>query len=122
MQKGLLQPNFLFSLHILEGKSLAGVYSCGYYEVSIALNHRVNELLVGLVSAIKSANQRVDEERQRLSRIASIKANTGPSLEGESRPTQECCFNEKARGRRRYPRLGKTIRRFFSKHFSMNGA
>lgn len=57
----------------LEGKNLASVYSCGFFEVSIALNHRVNDLLVNMVSAIKVANQRVNEERLRLSRIASIK-------------------------------------------------
>ncbi|KAL7056567.1 hypothetical protein AAHC03_020643 [Spirometra sp. Aus1] len=94
-----------------EGRNLANVYSCGFYEVSISLNHRVNELLVGLVSAIKSANQRVQEERQRLSRIASLKANTRKSLV----PTLDSASDSISGSKRRH--ISHNIRRFFQKYF-----
>ena len=100
---------------LVEGKHLASVYSCGFYEVSISLNHLVNELLVGLVSAIKAANQQVAEERQRLSRIASIKADPSEpsdSLEGAS------TIKKKFQRKRNY---SKSIRHFIKKHFSLNG-
>uniref|UniRef100_A0A0X3NUQ9 GTP-binding protein GEM n=1 Tax=Schistocephalus solidus TaxID=70667 RepID=A0A0X3NUQ9_SCHSO len=94
-----------------EGKNLANVYSCGFYEVSISLNHRVNELLVGLVSAIKSANQRVQEERQRLSRIASLKANQRKSLVPSFESPSSGINGSKHRHMRH------NIRRFFQKYF-----
>ncbi|EUB55299.1 GTP-binding protein RAD [Echinococcus granulosus] len=93
-----------------EGKHLASVYSCDFYEVSISLNHRVNELLVGLVSAIKAANQHVNEERQRLSRIASLK---GDPSEASSSHEHRTSMKQKLKYPRRYSSVGKSIRHFF---------
>ncbi|VDK45285.1 unnamed protein product [Taenia asiatica] len=103
---------------MLEGKHLASVYSCDFYEVSISLNHQVNELLVGLVSAIKAANQHVNEERQRLSRIASLK---GDPSEASSSHEHRTSIKQKLQHSRRYSNMGKSIRHFFKKHFSLNG-
>ncbi|VDM35584.1 unnamed protein product [Hydatigera taeniaeformis] len=127
-----------------EGKHLAAVYSCDFYEVSISLNHQVNELLVGLVSAIKAANQHVNEERQRLSRIASLKgdacettastttttttataaATTAAAFASSSFSTSRehrASIKQKLQHSRRYSNMGKSIRHFFKKHFSLNG-
>ncbi|KAM3183194.1 hypothetical protein ACTXT7_010816 [Hymenolepis weldensis] len=101
-----------------KGKHLASVYSCGFYEVSISLNHQVNELLVGLVSAIKAANERVNEERQRLSRIASIKTDhPDPTYSHERSGSFKQNFDQP----RRYSSMSKSIKHFFKKHFSLNG-
>ncbi|VDD80171.1 unnamed protein product [Mesocestoides corti] len=106
------------SVSLDEGKHLASVYSCGFYEVSIALNHQVNELLVGLVWAIKAANQHVEEERERLSRIASIKTDAG---DGSSSHERTSSLKNKIPFPRHHSGMGKAIKRFFKKHFSVNG-
>ncbi|CAH8581887.1 unnamed protein product [Dicrocoelium dendriticum] len=55
-----------------EGKNLAAVYSCPFYEISTSLNHRVDEVLVGIIVAIQERRLEVNRERNRLERMASI--------------------------------------------------
>ncbi|CAH8593671.1 unnamed protein product [Heterobilharzia americana] len=52
-----------------DGKNLAQIYSCSFYEISTSLNHRVNDLLVGILIAIKEQQQNVQRERERLDRM-----------------------------------------------------
>ncbi|KAA3679083.1 Rad and Gem related GTP binding protein 1 [Paragonimus westermani] len=58
-----------------EGRNLATIYSCPYYEISTALNHRVDELLVGTVMTIQERRRLVDKERDRLERMANCSGN-----------------------------------------------
>ncbi|XP_035216166.1 GTP-binding protein GEM-like, partial [Stegodyphus dumicola] len=46
---------------IEEGKSIACSYECKFIETSAAINHNVDELLVGLVSQIRLKNRQKDE-------------------------------------------------------------
>ncbi|GAA50169.1 meiosis-specific cyclin Rem1 [Clonorchis sinensis] len=58
------------AVSVEEGKNLAAVYNCPFYEISTSLNHRVDELLVGIVIAIQERRREVDKERDRLEKMA----------------------------------------------------
>ncbi|TGZ74674.1 hypothetical protein CRM22_000815 [Opisthorchis felineus] len=58
------------AVSVEEGKNLATVYHCPFYEISTSLNHRVDELLVGIVIAIQERRREVDKERDRLEKMA----------------------------------------------------
>ncbi|TPP60523.1 GTP-binding protein GEM [Fasciola gigantica] len=68
-----------------EAKNLADIYSCLFYEISTALNHRVDELLVGIIEEIKRRRLEVDRERDRLDRMASTKKRVSSSHSGHRR-------------------------------------
>ena len=42
-----------FKIHIIDARSLAKSYDCKYVEVSAALDHNVDTLLVGIVQQIR---------------------------------------------------------------------
>ncbi|CAH8544526.1 unnamed protein product [Schistosoma turkestanicum] len=52
-----------------DGKNLAQIYSCSFYEISTSINHRVDDLLVGILIAIKEQQKTVQRERARLDRM-----------------------------------------------------
>ncbi|CAH8291104.1 unnamed protein product, partial [Schistosoma haematobium] len=52
-----------------DGKNLAQIYSCNYYEISTSINHRVDDLLVGILISIKEQQKNVQKERERLDRM-----------------------------------------------------
>ena len=42
-----------FNIHIIDARSLATSYNCKYVEVSAALDHNVDTLLVGIIQQIR---------------------------------------------------------------------
>lgn len=89
-----------------EAKNLAEIYSCQFYEISTALNHRVDELLVGIIAEIKERHLEVDRERDRLDRMATTKKRGSSSHPGHRRSFV-------------LPKsTANSVVKFFQKHFS----
>ncbi|RTG85882.1 uncharacterized protein DC041_0006006 [Schistosoma bovis] len=61
--------SFYTARKIIDGKNLAQIYSCNYYEISTSINHRVDDLLVGILISIKEQQKNVQKERERLDRM-----------------------------------------------------
>ena len=57
-----------------EGKSIAYSYECKFIETSAAINHNVDELLVGVVSQIKLKTKQKEEGLRQNKNCASPKA------------------------------------------------
>ena len=57
-----------YEFGFLEGKSLAIIYGCKYMEVSTSLNHRVDDLLVSIVTEMRHKQHKVEKEKMKLDR------------------------------------------------------
>ncbi|VDP67236.1 unnamed protein product [Echinostoma caproni] len=68
-----------------EGKNLAAVYSCPFYEISTSLNHRVDELLVGIITEIEARHMELEKERDRLDKMATTNKRGSTSHPGHRR-------------------------------------
>ncbi|KAL3320518.1 hypothetical protein Ciccas_000817 [Cichlidogyrus casuarinus] len=96
-----------------DGRNLAEVYTCDFYEISVTLNHHVNELLVGLITAMEAGQERVEKERDRLAvRMASISMGSGENS-GARRGSIINQINaiKNSHG-------GTAVSKFFKKHFA----
>ncbi|CAH8631854.1 unnamed protein product [Schistosoma rodhaini] len=60
-----------------DGKNLAQIYSCSFYEISTSINHRVDDLLVGILIAIKEQQKNVQKERERYDRMIELHKKGG---------------------------------------------
>ncbi|TNN08915.1 GTP-binding protein [Schistosoma japonicum] len=88
-----------------DGKNLAQIYSCSFYEISTSINHRVDDLLVGILIAIKEQQKTVQRERERLDRMVTQRKSMHTSPKHKNSITA-------------LKTPANTVVKFFRKHFS----
>nr|CAH8864670.1 unnamed protein product [Trichobilharzia regenti] len=88
-----------------DGKNLAQIYSCSFHEISTTLNHRVNDLLVGILIAIHEQQRNVQKERARLDRMAQQRKSSQGSPKHKSSITA-------------LKSPANSVMKFFRKHFT----
>lgn len=80
-------PSCIFSQQLLpstEGKSIACSYECKFIETSAAINHNVDELLVGMVSQIRLKSRQKEELNNRPPMKQLASPSTSPFKKGGS--------------------------------------
>ncbi|XP_049834419.1 GTP-binding protein Rit2 [Schistocerca gregaria] len=81
-----------------EGKSMATSYDCKFIETSVAINHNVDELLVGLLTQIRLKRENPERARDLLRKRSSRRSPAGGSTGGGG--AASCGTNKPYRGAR----------------------
>ncbi|XP_047002723.1 uncharacterized protein LOC124620098 [Schistocerca americana] len=81
-----------------EGKSMATSYDCKFIETSVAINHNVDELLVGLLTQIRLKRENPERARDLLRKRSSRRSPAGGSTGGGG--AVSCGTNKPYRGAR----------------------